>query len=121
MVHPARTSIPGHQTFLECTVKTFNHAVALGVVGRGTKRLHPEEGCQFRPQSTGELTSLIRRDVSGDTEPGDPVADEGAGTVLGSHGRQRNGFWPASKAIHDSEKISHPFGFREGAHKVHVE
>ena len=76
---------------------------------------------KVRPKSRGELWATVRGDVGGDTKAGNPLMDEGLGTVGGGGRGHRNGFHPAGGAVNDGEEMSVACRRRQRTHQIHVQ
>ena len=76
---------------------------------------------EVRPQGRGELRATIRGDVGGNTKAGDPLVDEGLGTVGGGGRCHRNGFHPAGGAVDDGEKVSVTCRWWQRTHEINVQ
>ncbi len=63
------------QRLLQPPVGPLDHPVALGVIGRGGVVVGPYDLTGACPEGGGELGPLVRRQVCGDAEAGDPVVD----------------------------------------------
>ena len=106
MFHPVGSRRPGHQTLFNSPMETFDDTIRLGVIGRRPDPVDPKQGIELLPEVGLELPSLVRDNLGWDAESSNPMPEQGASTVLGSHGDQGNGFSPSGVAINNGEKVS---------------
>ena len=93
VVHPAgaaRSTDARDEAVLEGPVLPFDHTVALGMVGGGELPGGAQEVRELAPDVGGGLSALVHHDRVRAAKPGNPDAEERAGTRLGSDVHQRN-------------------------------
>ena len=118
---PKRTDAPGTESVLQGTVEPLHHPVGLRVVCSGLVVYNAEDTAKALPEAGNELGPAIGGQMGGDPKTGDPVGDEGVGTVGGGGGGHGDGLGPPGGAVHDGEKVFSPGGGRQGPDQVHME
>ena len=67
-----------------------------------------QQGVQLVPEAGNELAALIRDDLGGNAEPGDPVPKKSPGTVFSHHGDQWDRLYPPRIPVNDRKKVRVP-------------
>ncbi len=94
--------------------------VRLGVVG-GSRHVHDvEDRAEGSPERRGKLRAAVARDGRWDAETLNPAMQKRVRAGGRGRGRQRNGFRPSRRAIHNSKKIIKTRRHRQRAYDVDV-
>ena len=113
---PGGSGGTGAEGSFKAAVKALYETVGLRVVGGGRVVGDVELLAEVRPKGRGELRATIRGDVGGNTKAGDPLMNEGLGTVGGGGRCQRNGLHPACGAVYDGEEVGVACRWRQRTH-----
>jgi len=105
MLRPVGGSL---QCVLEPPVGPLDHAVTLGVVGRGGVVVRADDVAEAAPQRRGELGPLVGCEVGWDAEAGYPLADEGIPAGLCLDVGQRNCLQHPAGPVDDGEQVLEP-------------
>ena len=124
MFHPARSASRAssrHETVLKSPVLALNHAITLGMVGRGELVVDAQTRGELIPQVARKLTATVCDDGVRDAKTGDPMTDQGTGTGPGGNIRQGDCLKPPGITVNDGHQIGVTFRLREGPHQVKVQ
>jgi hypothetical protein len=108
-IHPTGSVETCFERCLETAMESFYHSISLGMVGSGVLGLDPKDHVKFTPQSTDELTPLIRSNGVWNTETGDPSPQQGLSTGDSFCVGKRNGFWPPCESVDNGEQVAAAF------------
>ena len=118
---PEGAHSPGTEGVLQGTMEPFDHPVGLRVEGSGLMMDDPKDCTQALPKGRDKLGATIRGQMGWDSKTGDPVHNEGVGTVGGGGGGHGDGLRPPGGEVHDGEEVLGPGGGRQAPDEVHME
>ena len=99
----------------------FDESVALRMIRGREPMIDAEERLELSPETAGKLPASVRDYGGRGSKACHPMAQQGQSAVLGSDGRQRDGFQPPRIPVNDGEEVTETLGLREGAHEVQME
>ncbi len=65
----------------------------------------PPSACRSHPYHSGELKSLVQRDLSSKPKPRDPTSDQGSCASISGGAGQRNGLRPSGGSINHHQDV----------------
>src|SRR5678815_5378784 len=95
-----------HERSLQLTVEPFTNPVRDRVETGCMDLLRTKQAHQIFPKEGFENATLIRCDRERNSEPRDPMEQEGFSYRFGSGNRERDSFCPTSEPINTGEDIS---------------
>jgi hypothetical protein len=105
---PAGATLAGAQRLLQLMVKTFHHAVRLGMVCCHQDMSNPQFLTQCSPHRAGKLRTSVRRDEVRYAEARDPDADDGVRAGLRRSGDHGDGLYPPGGPVDDRQEMRIP-------------
>ena len=89
-------------------MKSFDHAIGLGMVGGGHDDLNPPSLGQLLKERGRKLGASVGCNYRRNSIVLNPSGHETVDDRLGGDVRQRNCRWPSSEAIHCCEEVAIP-------------
>ena len=101
-------------------MKTLNHAIGLGMVGRSSGSFRSKECHESIPQVRFKLTTTIGDNRGWHTKTRDPTSEEGLGHSGCSDSSERYGFRPSCEAVNTGKQVGKSSGWWKWSNKVNV-